>query len=344
MPEREFLCVNEFLGTEMDARALKTAFELGIVDALEASEEIPVRALGPAHNVNAVGLKLLLEMLEADGVVSLRDETVALTDKFRGALAFRDLLEARIAFADLVWPDIHALFTLLLTDLPQFMARSQVFELFRYDRCLEVTRDNLKATSAWTRFTTVLTKYESAAALDRLDLTSAKTFIDLGGNTGEFARQICKRNPDIRGTVVDLPVVCELGREHIAQSAAASDSARISFFPTDMRTGALPEAADLVSFKSVLHDWPDADAELLIDRAARLLRPGGRLVIFERAPIAMRGRRVPYCMAADLVFLHFLRPAKLYRKKLETLGFVLLDDRTIELDIEFHFIVGQRPQ
>jgi SAM-dependent methyltransferase len=344
MSEHEFLCVNAFLGTEMDARAIKSAMELGILGYLETHGEIPIPTLGASLKVNAVGLSLLLEMLEANGVVSRRVDSVALTTRFRAALRFRDLLETRIAFADLVWPDIHTLFTALIADLPQFMARSKVFDLFRYDRCLEVTPENLEAAFGWTRFTTVLTKYESAPALDLLEFASAKTFIDMGGNTGEFAHQICSRNPQISGTVVDLPVVCALGQEHIAHNAPPSQAARISFFPTDMRTGVLPEAADLVSFKSVLHDWPDADAELLMERAARLVRPGGRFMIFERAPIKMRGKRVPYAMAADLVFLHFLRPADLYLRKLEQLGFVLLDHRVVELDIGFHFILAQLPR
>jgi SAM-dependent methyltransferase len=344
MSDHEFLSVNGFLGTEMDARAIKSAIELGILDLLQANDEVLIQTLGASLKINAVGLSLLLEMLEANGVVSRRAEAVALTTHFRAALRFRDLLETRIAFADLVWPDIHTLFTALITDLPQFMARSKVFDLFRYDRCMEMTPENLKAASAWTRFTTVLTKYEAAPVLDLLDLAPAKTFIDMGGNTGEFARQICSRNPQINGVVVDLPVVCALGREHIARSGTASDAARLSFFSTDMRTGALPQAADLVSFKSVLHDWPDAEAGLLMDRAAGLVKPGGLFMIFERAPIAMHGKRVPYVMAADLVFLHFLRPADLYLRKLQQLGFVLLDHRMIELDIGFHFILAQRPR
>jgi SAM-dependent methyltransferase len=334
MAKHDFLCVD----------AIRSAIELGLVDALEGGDEIPIQDLGGARNINAVGLALLLDMLETNDVVFRRGNHIGLTARFRGALKFRDLLEARIAFADLVWPDIHALFTPLLTDLPQFMARSKVFDLFRYDRCLEVTPDNLRATSAWTRFTTVLTKYESGAALELLDLHSAATFIDLGGNTGEFARQICARYPKLRGTIVDLPVVCALGRDHIASSAAPADAERISFFSTDMRSGLLPEPADLVSFKSVLHDWPDSDAQMLLDRAAALVRPGGRLVIFERAPMAMRGKRVTYAMASDLVFLHFLRSADLYLSKVEQLGFALLEHRVIDLGIGFHFIVAQRPQ
>lgn len=343
MPHHQFLSVNAFLDTEMDARAIRSAIELGILDKLCVDQAISLPSLAAERRISPAGLGLLVDLLEANNVIARTGELIALTPAFREALQFRDLLESRIAFSDLVWPDIHTLFTALLTDLPQFMARSKVFDLFRYDRCLDVTSENLAAASIWTRLTTCLTKYEAAAALDQVDLASARNFIDLGGNTGEFALQACRRNAQLEATVVDLPVVCALGRNHIAAAADAAEAARIRFFPCDMRRDALPAAADLVSFKSVLHDWPDADAENLLTRARALVRPGGRIVIFERAPIELRGRRVPYSMAPDLVFLHFLRPPDLYLKKLAALGFAAIEHRRIELDIGFHLIVAHRP-
>jgi SAM-dependent methyltransferase len=343
MPIHEFLCVNAFLGTELDARAIKTAMELGLVDALHANGSTSLAALSSEYRINPVGLRLLTDLLEVNGVVARRGEEIALTPQFRAALRFRDLLECRIAFADRVWPDIHGLFTALLTDLPQFMARSTVFELFRYDRCMDVTAENLDAAAAWTRITTCLTKYEAQAVLDDLDLGAVQSLIDLGGNTGEFALQMCRRNPDVKAVVVDLPVICALGQKHIAASATEAEAGRIAFFPTDMRNGALPPPADLVSFKSVLHDWPDADAERLLERAFALVRPGGRLVIFERGPIEVAGRRISYAMASNLVFLHFLRPADLYLNKLKELGFGSIEHRRIELEMGFHFIVARRP-
>jgi len=344
MPDHEFLAVNRFLGTEIDARAIKSAMELGVFDRLEAAGTLSVPALSAACKLNPAGLKLLIDMLEVNDVVARTGDAVTLTPGFKVALRFRDLIEARIAFADLVWPDVRNLFRQLLTDLPQFMARSKVFELFRYDRCMEITPENLHAAAVWTRFTTCLTRYESAAVLDAVDLRSVTEFVDLGGNTGEFARQVCRRNPTVKATVVDLPVVCALGREHIAACADGADAARITFFPADMRTDPLPAASDLVAFKSVLHDWPDADAERLLDRAFTLVRPGGRLLIFERAPIEATGKRVPYVMGPDLVFLHFFRPADLYVKKLKALGFASIDYRRVELDIGFHLIVAHRSQ
>jgi SAM-dependent methyltransferase len=267
---------------------------------------------------------------------------VAITPAFVRALGFRDLLETRIDFADLVWPDIHSLFTPLLADLPQFMARSKVFDLFRYDRCMNVTAENLEATKSWVRLTTCLTKYESRAVLDAIDLGSARSFLDIGGNSGEFALQTCRRYPLIEATVVDLPVVCALGRDHIAAVARPEDASRIRFCPADFRRDPLP-AADVVSFKSVLHDWPDADAERLLERAQAVVRPGGRMLIFERGPIEIGTSRLPYSMAPNLVFLKFLRAPDIYLSKLAQLGFTAIEHRRIELEMGFNLIVARRP-
>jgi SAM-dependent methyltransferase len=293
--------------------------------------------------MDPAGLRLLTGLLEVNNVVRRTGDQLALTAPFRRALEFRDLLEARIDFADLVWPDIHALFTPLLNDLPQFMACSRVFDLFRYDRCMNVTAENLAAAKSWVRLTTCLTKYEAAAVLDVVDLAGASSLLDIGGNSGEFALQTCRRYPEIAATVVDLPVVCAIGRSHIAAVASPDEAARIRFCPADFRRDPLPDAADVVSFKSVLHDWPDGDAERILERALTVVKPGGRMLIFERGPIEISNRRLPYSMAPNLVFLKFLRPPDLYLNKLAQLGLTGIEHRRIELEMGFNLIVARRP-
>jgi SAM-dependent methyltransferase len=339
----DFLCVDGFLQTELDARAIRSAFETGMMDVLVAEGPLSLSALAAKSRMDPVGFRLLTGLLEVNGVVRRERDQVALTPAFVAALRFRDLLETRIDFADLVWPDIHTLFTPLLADLPQFMARSKVFELFRYDRCMNVTPGNLEATNAWVRMTTCLTKYESAAVVGATDLGSARSLVDIGGNSGELALQICRQYPRIEATVVDLPVVCSLGRSHIAAVAGPQEAARIRFFPADFRRDPLPAAADVVSFKSVLHDWPDPDAERILERAQGVVRPGGCMMIFERGPIEIGTSRLPYSMAPNLVFLKFLRPPDLYLKKLAELGFTGIELCRIELEMGFNLIVARRP-
>ena len=342
MASNDFLGLNAFLCSEIDARAIKSAMELGVIDALSA-QAVSFDRLLREYKLNPVGLQLLLDLLAVNNVIVRKEGAFELTPAFKAVLPYRDLLECRIAFSDLVWPDIHDLFTPLLNDPRQFMARSKVFALFRYDRCIDVTAENLAAVSAWTSLTTCLTKYEAQAVLEHLDLGSVRSLTDLGGNTGEFALQLCRRNHEIQAVVVDLPVVCALGRQHIAAAATAAEAARIAFFPTDMRAGPLPPASDLVSFKSVLHDWPDADAVGLLERASHLVRPGGRIAIFERGPIEVSDKRIPYFMASNLAFLQFLRSAGLYLGTLEKLGFEAIEHRRIELEMGFHFITARRP-
>jgi SAM-dependent methyltransferase len=340
----DFLCVDDFLQTELDARAIRSAWETGIMPALIAEGAVPVSVLAAKSRMDPAGLRLLTGLLEVNNVIRCERDQVALTPAFRRALAFRDLLETRIDFADLVWPDIHALFTPLLTDLPQFMARSKVFDLFRYDRCMNVTAENLAATKSWVRLTTCLTKYESTAVLGAIDLGTARSFLDIGGNSGEFALQACRRYPGIAATVVDLPVVCALGADHIAAVGSPEEAARIRFCPADFRHDPLPAAADVVSFKSVLHDWPDADVERILERAHAVVKPGGRMLIFERGPIEIGNSRLPYSMAPNLVFLKFLRAPDIYLKKLTELGFTAIEHRRIELEMGFNLIVARRPQ
>ena len=65
MPDYEFLCVSAFLSTEMDARAIKSAMELGVFDALSADGAVFLGAvhaqLGAVHaQLGAVHAQLVL--------------------------------------------------------------------------------------------------------------------------------------------------------------------------------------------------------------------------------------------------------------------------------------------
>jgi len=282
---------------------------------------------------------LLLQLL-ARNEVFRGDDEISLSPGFRNALVHRDLLEAKLWFNNLVAPDVHELFGELLTDVPRFMARAKVFELFRYDRCLEVTPENLAATRRWVSYTTTLTKYEAPACLERLNLTGHRRMLDVGGNSGEFARQACARTPGLTATVFDLPVVCALGREHIAGSLEAG---RLAFKEGDLRSDSLPTSHDLISFKSVLHDWPEDHAAEFLKKAVDALEPGGQIVIFERAPIELRGARLSYSMVANLVFLPFFRSPDLYLNRFKELGLVDINTDTTEMETHFFLVTARKP-
>lgn len=335
----EFLVVDEFVRTLVDARALKTAFELGLVDRLVDHRGGSVEALGRAVGVDAQGLRFLLDLLAANKVVEERAGDVRLTRRFQGALRYRDLLEARLDFAGFTINDFADLFTLLVRDPRGFSSRAQLYQLFDYRRALTASAENYASTRAWMRITSTLTRYEARACMRLHDFSAHRRMLDVGGNSGEFILQLCRRHPELRGTVLDLPLVCEIGMEHVL---GEPEQARIGFLKADVRKDALPPGYDLIAFKSMLHDWPVEDARGFLAKAAQALAPGGTLLIFERGPLRVREAAPAFSLLPTLLFFRSYRPAGEYLSALQALGLRDVVVRDIELDSPFFVVTGKK--
>ncbi len=53
---------------------------------------------------------------------------------------------------------------------------------------------------------------------------------------------------------------------------------------------------DMITFKSMLHDWPEREAKQFITGASHSLEPLGTLLIFERGPLEVGETTLPYSM------------------------------------------------
>ena len=131
------------------------------------------------------------------------------------ALRYRDLLETKLDFAGFVALDFVGLFTSLIVDPAGFRRQAHLFEFFDYRRCFDPGIENHEWTKRWMRVTTTLTRYEARACMRYHDFGRYERVVDVGGNSGEFALQLCKVYPGMRATVMDLPLVCEIGLEHV---------------------------------------------------------------------------------------------------------------------------------
>ena len=339
-PALEFLIVDEFLKTLVDARALKTAFELGLIDRLVEHRSGSAEALGRAVGADSVGMRFLLDLLRANGVVDERGGDVRFTRRFLTALRYRDLLETKLGFAGLTINDFADLFTALIKDPDGFMGQARLYQLFDYRRCLDLRAENFAPTRAWMRLTSTLTRYEALACMELHHFGGHRRMLDIGGNSGEFVLQLCRRYPELRGTVLDLPLVCEIGMEHVLTEPEAE---RISFISSDVRTDTLPLGYDLIAFKSMLHDWPAQEARQFIDKAARSLNPGGTLLIFERGPLQVENAVPPMSMLPLLLFFRSYRPPDNYVTQLGALGFRDVRQQEIRLDSPFFLVTGRKP-
>lgn len=337
----DYLCVDGFLRTAADARSIKTAFELGLIDRLRGGTDVELDALRSALGLDPPAFNLLVEMLRTNRVVEPSGRTIRLRDAFRHALAYEDLLSAKIQFAERVAPDFLNLFTVLLRDPQRFMREARLFKLFDYRLALDPTPQNLERTREWVRFTTALTRYEAGVCLGHYDVSPHRRLLDIGGNSGEFALRACRRHPRLEATVLDLPGVCRVGREHLA---GEPEAARIRFVEGNALAGPLPAGADLVSFKSMLHDWPDDPARRLLANATQALAPGGTVLIFERSRIELGPAGMPWSLVPMLLFFRSFRPESFYPDYLRSLGYQDVQTRQIRLETPFILVTALKPE
>ena len=104
---------------------------------------------------------------------------------------------------------------------------------------------------------------------------AVRRVVDVGGGTGGLLAAVLRAHPGLTGILVDLPRTVARSGEVFA-AAGVGDRATVagqSFFDP------LPAGADLYLLKSVLADWPDAEATAILRRCAEAARPAGRVIV-----------------------------------------------------------------
>jgi SAM-dependent methyltransferase len=104
---------------------------------------------------------------------------------------------------------------------------------------------------------------------------SIRTVADIGGGTGSLLAEILRAHAHVRGILVDLARTVTKSDDVFKKAGVANRVTAIgqSFFDP------LPAGADVYLLKSVLSDWPDEEARMILERCAAAARPGGRVVI-----------------------------------------------------------------
>jgi hypothetical protein len=103
------------------------------------------------------------------------------------------------------------------------------------------------------------------------------THLDIGASTGLLSRLVVEKFPQITSVAFDLPEVCTIARELLAD---CDQRDRISIVPGSFLTDALP-SAHIMTLGNILHDW-NRDQKLgILGRVFDALEPGGACLIIE---------------------------------------------------------------
>jgi SAM-dependent methyltransferase len=112
---------------------------------------------------------------------------------------------------------------------------------------------------------------------DALDWSDVRTVMDIGGNDGSVLECLLQAYRHLKGILFDRETVIN---SVLASGGLSGVSDRCRLIGGDFFKQ-IPDCADVHLMCSVLHDWPDESAAIILRNSGQALPPGGRLIIVD---------------------------------------------------------------
>ena len=253
--------------------AIHVAVKLGLAELLRDGP-LPVGKLAAATGAEEQALGRLLTMLSTIGLCARTgDNCYALTDVgtcIDGASeqSFKAwaILEAEMLTKS--WEGM----------LESVMTGKTAAQLLGLDNSFDLMGRTPGNVAKFNAAMTDLTRVVTPAILRCYDFSGLAHLMDVGGGSGELLGAIARQNPNLRGTVFDLPRCAEVATDHLRQIGV---SERVDFVAGDFFQR-VPRATDAIILKSVIHDWDDARSTSILRNCREALPSGGKLLLVER--------------------------------------------------------------
>ena len=123
-----------------------------------------------------------------------------------------------------------------------------------------------------------LTRLAADSVAQAYDFSGMKRIVDVGGGYGQLLAAILKANPAVHGVVFDLPHATEKGRLYFQQIGLTD---RCEFVPGSFFES-VPSGGDAYVLKSVIHNWNDERARVILQRCSEAMAGRGKLILVER--------------------------------------------------------------
>lgn len=256
------------------ARALR---DLGLLSHLYDQGASTVEEVCEAVGVPRYGALVLLEMGLSAGMVTLDDE-----QRFDitpvGVFVDRDpMTRVNMDFShDVCWAGLAHLQEAVLearpAGLPELSDKPTVYE------ALATLPE--PARTSWFAFDHFYSDAAFGPALDTLLAHQPGHVVDVGANTGRFARTLLSRDETVRVTLVDHPGQLAEADKTLREAGLRD---RASLHPMNLLDPAspLPEGADVVWLSQLLDCFSEDEIVSILSRARAALAPGGRVAVLE---------------------------------------------------------------
>jgi len=127
-------------------------------------------------------------------------------------------------------------------------------------------------------------RYRAIASAIAAEVPAGAKLLDVGCGPGEVLARLATIAPAIEATGVDVdPAMIERAQRRADRALARGATGRPAFVVADAASLPFADASfDVVVSSFSVHHWPDRHAGLA--EAMRVLRPGGRAIIWDIAP------------------------------------------------------------
>jgi hypothetical protein len=299
--------------------ALWVAAELGVADLLQAGPA-PVANLAVKTESDEDALYRVLRLLAMVGVFAeTQSRHFALTpaaELLRSGAA-SSLRDTVIWLADPFHFEVAAdLLHSVRTGQPtiEHLKGKPAFEYFPTDRV-----ENERFNNAMTD----LSALAIPSVLEVYDFSAFSMVVDVAGGHGYLLCEILRTNPGTQGVLFDLEHVLSGGQQRISELGLAQRCRTVvgDFFK------AVPEGGDLYIMKSIIHDWDDERALVILGNCRHALgaKRNGKLVLLEM--VVPLGNQPHPVKVIDIEMLFFPggreRTEREYRELLAQGGFRL---------------------
>ncbi|KAL9097778.1 MAG: hypothetical protein Q9165_000104 [Trypethelium subeluteriae] len=104
--------------------------------------------------------------------------------------------------------------------------------------------------------------------------------VDIGGSYGDYSILVASKYPSLRFTIQDLPETIDQAKQ-ILPTLDPSIASRITFSAHSFWDPEPIRDADVYFLRRVLHDWPFAESQKILQHLAEALKPGAVIVIMD---------------------------------------------------------------
>ena len=111
-----------------------------------------------------------------------------------------------------------------------------------------------------------------------VDLSKAKTLLDVGGGTGAMSIRLLEAFPNLNSTIIDFPNVAEIGWQFISSAGMVN---RIRYIPSNALTAEWPKEQDAILMSYLFSGIPGSEVPRLVEYAFDCLAPSGSFMVHD---------------------------------------------------------------